>query len=87
MWSSLALFANQRRFDFGTLYFRQLFWKAHTYCVYISGEIDALFVKLANGLAQTWGQLLWKSNLLHTITLEIVQLNYNYNYMAFGQSN
>ena len=24
---------------------------------------------------------------LHTITLEIVQLNYNYNYMAFEQSN
>ena len=34
---------------------------------------------------QTWGQLLCKSNLLHTITLEIVQLNYNY--MTFEQSN
>ena len=28
-----------------------------------------------------------KSNQLHTITLEIVQLNYNYNYMGFEKSN
>ena len=27
MWSSLALFANQGRFDFGTFHFRQLFEK------------------------------------------------------------
>ena len=38
MWSSLALFANQGRFDFGTFNFRQLFWKANTYCVYISDD-------------------------------------------------
>ena len=32
----------------------------------------------ATSCDQTWGQLLWKSNWLLTITLEIVQLNYNY---------
>ena len=40
MWSSLALFANQGRFDFGTFNFRQLFWKANTYCVYISDRAN-----------------------------------------------
>ena len=38
--SSLALFTNQGRFDFGTFYFRQFFLKANTYCVYISGRAN-----------------------------------------------
>ena len=47
MWSSLALFANQGRFYFGTFHFRQLFWKANTYCVILAaGQIDAFFVKI-----------------------------------------
>ena len=44
-------------------------------------------VPLSISLNQTWGQLLRKSNYLLTITLVIGQLNYNYNYMAFEQSN
>ena len=55
MWSSLALFANQGRFDFGTFNFRQLFWKANTYCVIeATGQIDVFFVKLANELASLY---------------------------------
>ena len=33
------------------------------------------------------GSITLKSNYLLTITLEFVQLNYNYQYMAFEQSN
>ena len=58
MWSSFLLFANQGRFDIGTFYVRQLFWKANTYCVYISGKanIDDFFVKIkfANELASRY---------------------------------
>ena len=54
MRSLLALFANRGRFDFRTFFFRQNFWKANTYCVYISGRANWRLFKFANELASRY---------------------------------
>ena len=53
MWSSLALFANQGRFDFGTFNFGSFFEKLILIAfIKAAGQIDAFFVeiKFANEL-------------------------------------
>ena len=47
MWSSLALFANQGRFDFGTFTFASFFEKLILIAfIWAAGQIDAFFVKI-----------------------------------------